>query len=296
MGSELWYMAPFLRDQVSMRLRARTSKGQIVLGETLDPSTSTIGDIKKELIALGFESVNIKVGFPPKVVNDDATLAAANVRNGDCIVVEDFQKASVVIPKESVKVREMKDDNSCLFRSIGYIFLRNPEMVAELRQIVSQTILSDPLNYSNAILGQDRLEYCKWIQKPDSWGGAIELAIFSKHFNTEITSIDVATGRMDRFGQGDYTHRAYVMYSGIHYDAIVQEGRHLSDDIVIFDADNVEVEQKVRALADDWRRSRKFTDLANFTLKCSVCLVGLKGQKDAQEHALRSGHSQFTEY
>jgi ubiquitin thioesterase OTU1 len=284
------------RDEVSMRLRARTSKGQIVLGETLDPNTSIVADIKKELVTLGFESVILKAGFPPKVVDDNSTLKTANIQNGDCIVVEDLVKATPPTPKKEIIVREMKDDNSCLFRSIGYLFLRNPDSVVELRQIVSQAILNDPLNYSDAILGKNRMEYCKWIQKKDSWGGAIELAIFSNYFKTEITSIDVSTGRMDRFGQGVYPHRAFVMYSGIHYDAIVLAGPTPSHDVMVFDADNIEIEQKVQALAEEWKRSRRFTDLANFTLKCSVCLIGLKGQKDAQEHALKSGHSQFTEY
>jgi ubiquitin thioesterase OTU1 len=49
-------------------------------------------------------------------------------------------------------------------------------------------------------------------------------------------------------------------------------------------------------LASKLRQLRKFTDLANFTLKCGICKKGLVGQKDAQAHAIETGHAQFTEY
>lgn len=52
-----------------------------------------------------------------------------------------------------------------------------------------------------------REQYIATILKPSTWGGAIELGILAKHFNTEIASIDVETGRIDRFspagGTGD---------------------------------------------------------------------------------------------
>lgn len=42
-------------------------------------------------------------------------------------------------------------------------------------------------------------KYIATILKPSTWGGAIELGILAKHFNTEIASIDVETGRIDQF-------------------------------------------------------------------------------------------------
>lgn len=42
-------------------------------------------------------------------------------------------------------------------------------------------------------------KYIDTISKPTSWGGAIELSILGKHYNTEIASVDVETGRIDRF-------------------------------------------------------------------------------------------------
>ncbi|GAB5591593.1 hypothetical protein Unana1_06493 [Umbelopsis nana] len=73
----------------------------------------------------------------------------------------------------------MKDDNSCLFRSIGYVLNRDIERTRELREVVAASIQSDPINYSDAILGRPVDQYVEWILKPNSWGGAIgKLAIF----------------------------------------------------------------------------------------------------------------------
>lgn len=68
------------------------------------------------------------------------------------------------------------------------------------RAVVSNAIRHDALTYNEAILGRDPELYCQWIMQPNSWGGAIELAIFSDYFQVEIDSIDVATLRVDRFG------------------------------------------------------------------------------------------------
>jgi ubiquitin thioesterase OTU1 len=69
-------------------------------------------------------------------------------------------------------------------------------------------------------------KYIDTITKPNAWGGAIELAIFAAHYNTEIASVDVETGRVDHFtppslepGIYPAPMRCVVIYSGIHYDA-----------------------------------------------------------------------------
>lgn len=43
-------------------------------------------------------------------------------------------------------------------------------------------------------------------------------------------------------------------------------------------------------------QARQFTDIANFTLRCGVCQIGLKGEKEAAEHAKATGHQNFSEY
>ena len=91
--------------------------------------------------------ISVKYGFPPKplMASDHHTLQQAGITNGEQIVVDKVALAPnnpnsptqplippsshdiIDITKEQVQtregvlvLREMKDDNSCLFRSIGY--------------------------------------------------------------------------------------------------------------------------------------------------------------------------------
>ncbi|KAI8995938.1 hypothetical protein BC832DRAFT_568073 [Gaertneriomyces semiglobifer] len=209
---------------------------------------------------------------------------------------------SISVADGILLVREMKDDNSCLFRSIGYVIERSAEVHARLRKIVADTILNDPVTYNEAILGRTPDSYTSWITTPNSWGGAIELAVFSDVFQVEIDSIDVATLRVDKFGEGKYPKRVILFYSGIHYDAVALSPTTNAPeefDQTTFEGTSTQGETVLAAaieLARIWNQKRKFTDLANFTLKCGVCGKGLRGQKEAQAHAMEVGHTEFTEY
>ncbi|KAG9012979.1 ubiquitin-specific protease otu1 [Tulasnella sp. JGI-2019a] len=108
----------------------------------------------------------------------------------------------VNVPDGVLVHRVVPDDNSCLFSSIGILFEQDMNVASRLRQVVVEAIKKDPETYSDAVLGHTREEYMKTISKPSAWGGAIELVIFAEHYNTEISSFDIETGRCDRFGQG----------------------------------------------------------------------------------------------
>eukprot|EP00842_Homolaphlyctis_polyrhiza_P004186 jgi/Hompol1/4769/HPOL_003869-RA len=239
---------------------------------------------------------------PSKPIN--ATESASGGRSID--------SAAVRVAGGYLVVRTMADDNSCLFSSVAYTAMRNEQSdgvptdaierskAQSLREVVARDIMADSEEYSDAVLGRERSEYCKWIVRPESWGGAIELAVLARHLRTQISSIDVATGRIDCFGQGDYPTKVFVLYTGIHYDAIAltpEQGAPLEFDQTAFDqTDAAEIEQAALKLAEIWRKNRKYTDMANFTLKCGICLQGLVGQKEAQAHAKQTGHTSFTEY
>ncbi|KAJ3191754.1 ubiquitin-specific protease otu1 [Irineochytrium annulatum] len=195
-------------------------------------------------------------------------------------------------------VREMADDNSCLFHAIGYL-LNND--AGSLRDVVAKQVLADPINFNEAILGKEPSAYASWIKSRQSWGGAIELAIFSKFFKVEICSVDISSLRVDRFGDGEgFGSAAIIFYSGIHYDAVAlspSAGAPKEFDQTTFEKAQVDKALKAAVrLAEIWKKEHKFTDLANFTLKCGVCMTGLKGQKEAQAHAMETGHTSFTEY
>ncbi|OBZ91386.1 Ubiquitin thioesterase OTU1 [Choanephora cucurbitarum] len=287
-----------------MRLRIRHPEGTATL--SVSNPEQTVGELKQEIKAtLNIDkAIELSGGYPPKIIeNDSLKLSDGNVRNGDTLSVRlldsDHSKEPIV-HKNAVQtsdgfltLREMKDDNSCLFRSV------EAEVTHELRQIVAQAISSDEINYSDAMLGMERSKYIEWIQKPNSWGGAIELAILSAYFDLEINSIDVQSGRMDRFGEGKSKERAFVVYSGIHYDAIAMNSQFNGPkelDETRFSLDNEHVVEAAKKLIGDLKKNHKYTDVANFTLRCEQCQKGLKGQKDAQDHAAATGHMRFTEY
>jgi ubiquitin thioesterase OTU1 len=104
----------------------------------------------------------------------------------------------------------------------------------------------------------------------------IELSIFSRHYRAEIASIDVETGRIDRFGEdSSYASRVILLYSGIHYDATSlapTPGAPLDFHETLFPVGNVEILTAAERLAGKLREQKKFTNTATFLLKCEVCL------------------------
>ncbi|CAO3597896.1 unnamed protein product [Absidia cylindrospora] len=288
-----------------MRLRVRHPQGVLTV-EDLTPEqfVESLCKVVENLIGLSSEKwVQVSGGFPPKPITDrNISLQTAGIKNGDALNV------TLVDPHHSIAVREgflvqrvMDDDNSCLFRSIGYVLERDSStMVHALRQVVAQAIQDDPETYLDVLLGQPRSKYIEWIKKDTSWGGAIELSIFSKHYSVEIVSVDVQTGRMDRFGEGAFKERVFILYSGIHYDALAlspMENCSTEFDETRFPVSNDDsLLVAAQELASVLRRDHKYTDVANFSLKCENCQTGLVGEKDAQAHAMSTGHTNFVEY
>ncbi|KAG6332670.1 hypothetical protein ID866_6415 [Astraeus odoratus] len=198
------------------------------------------------------------------------------------------------------------DDNSCLFSSVALIFEQDITKAPKMRQIVAEGIRSDRETYSDAILGMPHDKYIATISKPSTWGGAIELGILAKHFGTEIASIDVETGRIDRFtppphkSKGD---RCILVYSGIHYDAATlspMPSAPIEWDQTVFSIMSTDEDDPIlvaaKRLATILRERKAFTNTATFDLKCEQCGKGLKGEKDARAHAQETGHVHFGEY
>ncbi|EJD41040.1 OTU-domain-containing protein [Auricularia subglabra TFB-10046 SS5] len=195
--------------------------------------------------------------------------------------------------------RVVPDDNSCLFSSVAILFEQDMSSAPKLRQIVADEIRKNEITYDEAVLGQSRDSYITAILKPSTWGGAIELAILSDHYNAEISSIDVETGRVDRFGEGKHSNRAILLYSGIHYDAV---SRAPTSDAppdfheTLFDVSDAGALNGAKELAKRLREKKAFTNTATFDLKCQLCGKGLKGEKEARQHAKETGHAEFGEY
>jgi ubiquitin thioesterase OTU1 len=196
-------------------------------------------------------------------------------------------------------IKEIPDDNSCLFNSVRYVTQNKHLDIAHLRKIIGDSIRNDPINFNDAILGKPVEEYINYIQKPLTWGGYIELLIFSDYFKIEICSIDVKTNRIDRYGEGKYKEMVFIVYNGIHYDAVALkpfEEAPEEYERTIFDSNDNYLIGALKALGENLRKNNLFTDTANFKLRCGVCNTALVGEKEAIEHANKTGHTDFREY
>ena len=237
----------------------------------------------------------------------------------------------------------MPDDNSCLFRALGYALLANSNTTAtntsstsstnaqstaenddimtnsaiELRQIVARSILAQPEVYTRAVLQRDPEEYARWIQQPDSWGGYVDIQCVAQWFGVQVCGVDVQTGVVTRYGGGqdgdgsgnNNGHaggsgprlRCFVVYSGIHYDAVafvpagLDPAGEWAFDVRQFDVGDDEMLEGVRQLAQALKERHYYTDTARFTIKCGRCGWMGKGEREAERHAMQSGHQEFQE-
>lgn len=93
-----------------------------------------------------------------------------------------------------------------------------------MRKIIAECVAADPELYSEAMLGRPNKEYCDWIRKPDSWGGAIELSVLTHFYAIEICVVDTINAVINRFGEDQpYPFRVFLIFDGIHYDPLYKE-------------------------------------------------------------------------
>ncbi|KAF2400079.1 OTU-domain-containing protein [Trichodelitschia bisporula] len=309
-----------------MRFRVRGPSGAVV-NVTIDDS-ATVGDLTAKIAeATSLPVFDLKSGFPPKPLDltsfDAATLLSDTglKLNGEQLIAAARPAAATSKPLQLARkqnklemdppevplagrggrlvLRVMPDDNSCLFRAIGKCIGGDLDWMTELRSVVAQRIQADTELYNEAVLQQKPDDYCRWIQDPDSWGGAIEIGILAQHFNLEISSINVQDLRIDRFNEGQGNMRGFLVYSGIHYDTVVlaPNGAAASPDFDVtqFDPLDEVVVAGARELTKNLQEMHYFTDTAGFDIKCNQCGWTGKGEKSASQHAETSGHYDFGE-
>ena len=181
-------------------------------------------------------------------------------------------------------------DNSCLFAALVFCSGARGHGPAQLRQTVASAVAADPERWSEAVLGRPPAAYCDWVKKDASWGGEVELAILSAAIGLEVVAVDIKSLRFNNYNEGAETV-AFVLYDGIHYDALKDGSGRTSFPAAGSDA----VRESALAVARGLNQERQYTDTATFTLKCMVCGEYLKGETGAQEHAKKTGHVRFGE-
>lgn len=98
------------------------------------------------------------------------------------------------------------------------------EIGSYLREVIAQHVSNDKETYNEAMLGRPNAEYCEWIRKSASWGGAIEVSILSNYYGIEIDVVDITNALINRFGEDkEYGMRVFLLFDGIHYDPLYLE-------------------------------------------------------------------------
>ncbi|KAJ8378377.1 hypothetical protein AAFF_G00243350 [Aldrovandia affinis] len=299
-----------------LRLRCKAKNGtHLMQGLTHQSCVQELKDKVEELTGIPCDVQKIMVGYPPSSLdlrNGDAHLKDYPIKSGDTLIVE--EEKNKLRPQQGTSVtkgprlepvtvlarRVVPADNSCLFTSVFYVVeggVYDPSCAPEMRGLIGQIVASDPVSYSEAVLGKSNKDYCAWIRRNDTWGGAIEVSVLSKFYQCEICVVDTQTVRVDRFGEdAGQRRRVLLIYDGIHYDPLQREvpGSDAPPQTIFSTADDVVLAQALE-LADEARQKRQFTDVNRFALRCLVCQTGLVGQVEAREHAKETGHTNFGE-
>ena len=201
-------------------------------------------------------------GIPPKSISTDdrsLSLATLGIRPGDSIELRTMDAAlgehemkqgtgtwnligTISANSGSFQRKSMPPDNSCLFHAIAWVCANKQSGAAaahKMRELAANLVASDPQRYNTLLLGSPNQLYQQHILNPNTWGGAIELMLFATNFQTEIIAFDPNALREDVYG-GDagYPKRAFIIYTGDHYDAMVFHPSSGSEQVVFSDKDH----------------------------------------------------------
>ncbi|KAL5252507.1 hypothetical protein ACHWQZ_G015327 [Mnemiopsis leidyi] len=314
-------------------LKCTHSGGSSVLRDLT--SESTLQDLQtsvQNITQIEAASQKLKGGYPPKLINTSektALLSDLGIKSGDTVHVErgapssntssapssnltpapssngpsnptphhSTRERSAAPVSRSIVRKVVPADNSCLFASLGFLFQGDTgqSIATALRCVVGDIVLSCPEEFPDVLLGKKREEYVKWIQNSQIWGGGIELAALARHFATEIHVVDTQSLRIDKFGQDlGCSDKTYVIYDGIHYDPLYEPTP--AGPVTVFLLHDSDIEAAAMLVAANAKKAHNYTDLANFTLKCGTCGLGIAGEQDARHHAKETGHQNFQEY
>ena len=192
--------------------------------------------------------------------------------------------------------RYVNSDNSCLFSSIAYLLNRSE--FNENSSLIYRLEIVDYLKNNNVdenLLGYPKVEYIENINDLSTWGGGIELKIFSDIFKIQIASIDVQSGRVDIFGETkNYEKRIYLVYNGVHYDPLVcneNESSESETDLTIFNSDDYTKLIMFKDYVESIRSKGEYVDTSNnLKYACNICQNTFDTEIKIMEHAEKEKH------
>lgn len=209
----------------------------------LESTIKAVGVVNGDTLIVEEKAATSTSGNPNAAVRDQE---AADQELAQSLAAAENSEFNGILMKKVVPA-----DNSCLFTSIGkwgplrlelttirkdtythFLSLSgyvlngtvDTDIGAFMRQIIAQHVANDKATYTEAMLGRPNLEYCEWILRLDSWGGAIEVSILSSFYGMEICVVDIINAIIIRFGEDqNYGTRAFLLFDGIHYDPLYME-------------------------------------------------------------------------
>ena len=202
-------------------------------------------------------------------------------------------KISLPTGEETVlQVRQIPDDNSCLFHSLSYCVYKDISLSPTLRTVCSDRIRNDKVLYSDAVLDRPNEEYAQWILRKDSWGGGIEIAILSKNFGVAVYVLDMDAQKFEKFNEDQFNQFVIIMFNGVHYDSL-----ELVNQRTVFDRrDEIFSEAVLEAaleIAKQLKRSGHSFNTRRDRIICNTCKTILVGERDVARHAESTGHVDF---
>ncbi|QLL31823.1 hypothetical protein HG536_0B06910 [Torulaspora globosa] len=249
--------------------------------QTLQQSFDSVGISPGEKITLITQDVTQEVSVKTRINGEDAKLPV----NASRIVLPEGQQ-------RILQVHDVPDDNSCLFHAISYCFYKDIYVSPQLRSLVSQEVLADPVTYSDAVLDKPNKEYAAWILKKESWGGGIEIAILSRKLGVAIYVLDMDAQQFEKFNEDQFDQFIVIMFNGVHYDSV-----ELDDGKTVFDKRDFLYTELILSGALHIGHKMKQTGHSFNTRKdvivCNTCKTTMVGEREVAKHAEATGHVDF---
>lgn len=262
------------------------SRQQILFGYPPQPIPTDSSSLQLPLQSLGIQKRELFT-----LIKKDLSIQSNPQSNNQGIGAPITRKSRL---EEAIKV-PIPSDNSCLFNSISYLCIGSSNRGIELRNLCIQEIKNHPTVYTEAMLGSDPKEYCRWISQPDHWGGYIEMNILSKHFQVEICVVYIEEVKIVPVNACNSNKKIYILYDGIHYDSIVFRAFGAQGELKIVDGNDSYADFLVLQMARTIEAAGGYTNTTKMSFQCDTCKKVFTGNAEAQQHSKATGHYRFTQ-
>ena len=189
--------------------------------------------------------------------------------------------------------RRVPNNHSCLFAAFLYLCEEGEYSDAGcngLRSFCSDMVEQDPDTYSDLRLGMANAEYRAFMENPFTWGGENEIIILSAKFGVEVAVTSSQSLRSLVYNEGAEGGRINLLYTGQHYDPLVQlsSGEDDGDEVRVlpkgepaasFTAAAVGIAKGVAEA-----QARRLKEIRKKMIKCGGCGALLDGSSAFQEH------------